>query len=283
MTIDVLRNDVEVAPDKRGHVFSLGAADVLDMGIEDLQLLAIGQPGGKGLNLLLYDPMPGGSGLLDQMKARWPEVVAAGKRVVAECPSLCQSACVDCLPHFRNSYYHKHLNRHTALDRLDRWGANLEFTHDIPSRLPTTAAKQVPVNDPELALRAMLERAGLHGYQPQHPIDLGRPLGATTPDFSYEPRSDVYEGLCIYLDGMGRHLHGRTETREKDRDIRDELRNRGYDVVVIQFGQLTDSDAMRQHFFRIGRFLLGKDAAQRIRDDSSWHTAPDAKPDDSRN
>ena len=85
--------------------------------------------------------------------------------------------------------------------------------------------------------------------------------GRPHPDFSYEPRSDVYEGLCIYLDGMGRHLHGRTETREKDRDIRDELRNRGYDVVVIQFGQLTDSDAMRQHFFRIGRFLLGKDAA----------------------
>jgi hypothetical protein len=252
----------------------LGAADVLDMEVEDLQLLAIGQPGGRGLSLLIYDPMPGGSGLLDQMKERWPEVVAAAKRVTADCPSLCQSACVDCLLHFRNSYYHRYLNRHIALDRLDRYGEVLDFTHDIPSRLPTTGTAEIPVNDPELTLRAMLERAGLHGYQAQRPIDLGRPLGTTTPDFFYEPRNDAYEGLCIYLDGMGRHLHGRPETRDKDRDIRQELRNRGYEVVEVQFGQLTDPDAMRQHFFRVGRFLLGKDAAQRIRDDSSWYTSP---------
>jgi hypothetical protein len=32
---------------------------------------------------------------------------------------------------------------------------------------------------------------------------------------------------------------------------------------------------MRLHFFRIGRFLLGKDAAQRIRDDSSWYISPE--------
>ena len=87
----------------------LGAAEVLDMEVEDLQLLAIGQPGGRGLSLLLYDPMPGGSGLLDQMRDRWPEVTAAAKRVVADCPSLCQSACVDCLLHFRNSYYPRRL------------------------------------------------------------------------------------------------------------------------------------------------------------------------------
>ena len=256
----------------------VGAAEVLDMEVEDLQLLAIGQPGGRGLSLLLYDPMPGGSGLLDQMRDRWPEVTAAAKRVVADCPSLCQSACVDCLLHFRNSYYHRHLNRQTALDRLEKWGHSLDFTHDIPSRLPTQAAEEVPVNDPELTLRAMLDRAGLHGYQAQRPIDLGRPLGATTPDFFYEPRNDSYEGLCIYLDGMGRHLHGRPETHDRDRDIREGLRNRGYEVVEIQFGQLTDPDAMRQHFFRIGRFLLGKDAAQRIRDDSSWYNSTEAKP-----
>jgi ATP-dependent helicase YprA (DUF1998 family) len=249
----------------------LGATEVLDMEVEDLQLLAIGQPGGGGLSLLLYDPMPGGSGLLDQLKDRWPEVVEAAKRVVADCPSLCESACVDCLLHFRNSYYHRHLNRHTALDRLERWGDKLDFTHDIPSRLPTQPAEEVPVNDPELTLRAMLERAGLQGYKPQYPIELGRPVGATVPDFFYEPRNDAYEGLCVFLDGMSRHLHGNPATRDKDQEVREELRNRGYEVVEIQFGQLNDPNAMRQHFFRIGRFLLGKDAAQRIRDTSSWY------------
>jgi hypothetical protein len=249
----------------------LGATEVLDMEVEDLQLLPIGQPGGGGLSVLLYDPMPGGSGLLDQLKDRWPEVVEAAKRVVADCPSLCESACVDCLLHFRNSYYHRHLNRHTAFDRLERWGDKLDFTHDIPSRLPTQPAEKVPANDPELTLRAMLERAGLQGYKPQYPIELGRPVGATVPDFFYEPRNDTYEGLCVFLDGMSRHLHGNPATHDKDREVREELRNRGYEVVEIQFGQLNDPDAMRQHFFRIGRFLLGKDAAQRIRDTSSWY------------
>jgi hypothetical protein len=255
----------------------IGASEVLDMEVDDLQLLAIAAAGGQGLSLLLYDPMPGGSGLLDQMIARWPEVVAAARRVVADCPSQCQSACVDCLLHFRNSYYHRHLNRLTALDRLDAWKNNLIFTHDIPSRLPSSASEEVPVNDPELTLRAMLERAGLQGYLPQHPIDLGRPLGTTVPDFFYESRNtDIYAGLCVYLDGMSQRLHGRPETRQRDREIREELRNQGFEVVEIQYGQLSDRDAMAQHFFRIGRFLLGRDVAQRLRSDYSWFEAPEA-------
>jgi hypothetical protein len=140
----------------------------------------------------------------------------------------------------------------------------------------TRPPDEVPVNDPELTLRAMLERAGLQGYLPQHPIDLGRPLGATVPDFFYESRNtDIYAGLCIYLDGMSQRLHGRPETRQRDREIREELRNQGFEVVEIQYGQLSDRDAMAQHFFRIGRFLLGRDVAQRLRSDYSWFEAPE--------
>ena len=59
---------VSLATAKSGVVFlyldqeAALAADVLDMEVEDLQLLAVGQPGGRGVPLLLYDPMPGGSG-----------------------------------------------------------------------------------------------------------------------------------------------------------------------------------------------------------------------------
>jgi ATP-dependent helicase YprA (DUF1998 family) len=249
----------------------MGASDVLDMEIEDLQLLAVAQAGGLGLSLLLYDPMPGGSGILDQMIDRWPEVVAAAQRLVEECPSQCQSACVDCLLRFRNAYYHRYLNRLTALDRFDQWKGTLRFTHDIPARLPTPTAGEIPANDAELTLRAMLERAGLQGYQPQYPVDLGRPLGSTVPDFFFESRNlEIYAGLCIYLDGMAGHLHGRAETRQRDREIREELRNQAYEVIEIPFGQLTDPVAMGQHFFKIGRFLLGRQDAQRFRSDVSW-------------
>jgi hypothetical protein len=90
----------------------------------------------------------------------------------------------------------------------------------------TRPPDEVPVNDPELTLRTMLERAGLQGFLPQHPIELGRPLGTTVPDFFYESRNtDIYAGLCIYLDGMSQRLHGRPETRQRDREIRGELRN----------------------------------------------------------
>ena len=132
-------------------------------------------------------------------------------------------------------------------------------------------AAQLPVDARGGGAAGGIEQHPIVLCSPQHAVNLGRPLGATVPDFFYEPRNDSYEGLCVYLDGMSGHLHGRPETRDKDRQVREELRNRGFEVVEIPFGQLTDPNAMRQHFFRIGRFLLGKEAAQRIRDASSWY------------
>ena len=69
---------------------------------------------------------------------------------------------------------------------------------------------------------------------------------------------------------MGKQLYSCLETLERDQQIHEELRNQSYEVVEIQFGQLTDPEAMRQHVFKIGRFLLGRDAAQRLRSDDCW-------------
>lgn len=252
----------------------MGASHVLDMEIEDIQVLAVAETGNPGVNLLLYDPMPGGSGILDQMIARWPEVVAAARSIVEQCPSQCQTACVDCLLRFRNAYYHRHLNRMAALNRFDSWGSSLTFVHEIPPRLPATSSNTVPVNNAELSLRAMLNRAQLHNFIPQYSIDLGRPLGTTVPDFYFESNNtDLYAGLCIYLDGMAGHLHGRPETQQRDSAIREELRSQGYEVIEIPYGQLTDPAAMRQHFFRIGRFLLGREGAQRLKNSGLWFPA----------
>jgi penicillin amidase len=41
---------------------------------------------------------------------------------------------------------------------------------------------------------------------------------------------------------------------------------RGYEVVEITHAQLFDRDAMTQHFYRIGRFLVGKESARKIKD-----------------
>ena len=82
--------------------------------------------------------------------------------------------------------------------------------------------------------------------------------------------------MCIYLDGMSRRLHGDPARQQADRRIRQELRNRSYEVVEITYAQLFDRDAMRQHFFRIGRFLLGKETALKLRDEPTWFASEDA-------
>jgi hypothetical protein len=51
-------------------------------------------------------------------------------------------------------------------------------------------------------------------------------------------------------------------------------------VIEIPYGHLSDRQAMRGHFYRLGRFLLGRDNAARIREDLAWFDAPRvAEPD----
>jgi hypothetical protein len=247
-----------------------GAAEILEMELDDLQILGLGKAGSGAIDLLLYDPMPGGSGLLEQMVARWPEVVAAALEIVDDCPSGCPAACVDCLYTFRNAFYHKHLNRHTAAARLRAWGETLAFSHDIPPRLPSSDAGQPDPDEAEATLRRLLVRAGFPEPVGQKTIQLGLPLGSTTPDFFFHDPTGRLDGICIYLDGMSRHIHGNPATQRRDREIREELRHRGYEVMEIPFGHLTDRDAMVRHFYRLGRILLGKEAAGRLRDEAEW-------------
>lgn len=253
----------------------IGASNVLDMEVEDLQVLIVGHPGEETVDALLYDPMPGGSGLIEQIIARWSEVIEAALDVVTHCPSSCETACIDCLFSFRNAHYHRHLNRHKARQRLDDWGRTLTFSHDIPSQLPTAEQEgsAQPVNDKETILRDMLKRAGFPNALAQHPIDLGKPLGTTTPDFFYSDPSERSEGICIYLDGMSQHLHGDPNRQQRDREIREELRNLGYEVFEIPVGNLSDRNSMAKHFFRLGRILIGKQQATTIRDNPDWFEA----------
>lgn len=86
-----------------------------------------------------------------------------------------------------------------------------------------SAGPAQPANHPEGVLRYMLERAGFVSAEPQHPIELGKPLGVTTPDFFFGDPSERSEGICIYLDGMsealpaspGFHFHKLDRARDK--------------------------------------------------------------------
>ena len=227
------------------------AADVLDMAIEDLQVLVIGKMDSDEVDVMLYDPMPGGSGLLDQICARFPEIVAEAGRLARECPSLCKSSCIDCFQRYRNAFYHKHLNRHVVVERLSAWGDALVSDHEIPPHQPevTPERNEKPVNLAEERLRRMLASAGFPGGKWQEQILLAdRTLGSTTPDVTYDDPDDPERKVFIYLDGLSGHLHGNADTRYKDLIIRQELRNADHDVLEITAHDLSDQAMMIRHF-----------------------------------
>ena len=257
-----------------------GATQVLDMHMDDLQILVIGHVDRDDVDALLWDPMPGGSGLLERLSEHFEEIVQAARAVVDDCPALCSSSCIDCLQTFRNAYYHRYLDRATATELLDRWGTSLTYGHDIPALQPNERASDdaVPVNDAETKLRQLLLAASFGEGIRNEQIRLDRALGTTTPDVIYRCEDhDPDEGVCIYLDGLSRHIHGNPATAERDRRIRDWLRNHGYEVLEIPANELDDADAMARHFRRLAGYLGMKEIRNRLRDDRSWfHDAAEA-------
>lgn len=249
-----------------------GAAEVLDMEISDLQVQVFGKPGTEAFDALLYDPMPGGSGLLEQLLSHWTKVVTAALALVENCPAACETSCVDCLQHFRNSFYHENLNRHTALEYLQEWGSAVHLAHEIPMVLPDETLSQQPGNAPEMQLVAMLRAAGLTNFETERPVALSGNV-TTRPDVYFHEPNDQFEGVCVYLDGMSSHLHGNAQTAAKDRQIRQELLNTDYEVVEIQYQELYDKVAMRTHMRRIAKAVAGKTKAKEIEVNDSWFVA----------
>jgi ATP-dependent helicase YprA (DUF1998 family)/SOS-response transcriptional repressor LexA len=260
------------------------ATRVLDMHMDDLQILVIGHVDRAEVDAMLWDPMPGGSGLLDQLCERFEEIVAAAREVVQDCPSMCDTSCVDCLQTFRNGYYHKHLNRKIALERLDAWGPRLVVSHEIPSKQPSKEPEEGthPVNEAERKLRHLLLAAGFEEGIRGKQIRLDRSIGTTTPDVIYRAaHHSEDEGVCIYLDGLSGHIHGNRETAERDQLIRGWLRNNDYEVIEIPASDLDDEGAMTRHFRKLAGYLQANDLRESIRQDTSWFkkaTEPEDSP-----
>jgi ATP-dependent helicase YprA (DUF1998 family) len=256
------------------------ATRVLDMHMEDLQILVIGYVDREEVDALLWDPMPGGSGLLDQICERFEEIAAVALEVVEHCPSACDTSCVDCLQTFRNGYYHKHLDRKAAHDRLNAWGSRLSLSHEIPAKQPSKEPGEGthPVNESERRLRYLLLAAGFEEGIRGQQIRLDRAIGTTTPDVIYRaPYHGEDEGVCIYLDGLSGHLHGNTATAEHDQRIRTWLRNNGYEVIEIAVSDLHDEAAMARQLRKLSGYLGANNLRDTLRTDTSWFSRADDK------
>jgi hypothetical protein len=246
---------------------------VLDMHMDDLQILVIGHIDRDDVDALLWDSMPGGSGLLDQFYGRFSEIADVALEIVKDCPSVCKTSCIDCLQTFRNGYYHKHLDRTIARERIEAWGTRIEWAHDIPPKQPSKEPTEgsYPVNEAERRLRQLLLSAGFEEGIRGQQIQLDRAIGTTTPDVIYRaPHHGEDEGVIIYLDGLSGHLHGNPVTRQQDQIIRTLLRNHGYEVIEISASDLHDSAAMTRHFRKLAGYLGTNDIRDSLRNDASW-------------
>ena len=244
------------------------------METEDILLAAIPIEGQEdSVDLLLIDPMPGGSGLLQQMIEFWPEVVDAAIDVAVSCPSQCEISCPDCLQSYRNQQYHAFLDRHMAETTLKLWGRSLVTANIIPAKVAARQTSGDNTNNGEQRLTELLNRAGLQPDELQHQVDLPTISTHTTPDVYFECSTDAFEGVCVYIDGMSRGLHGNPVQAAQDQLLRSTLENMGYKVIVIPASELNDSGAMVNHFVSIARAVSGKSRANQVKESADqWWT-----------
>ena len=232
-----------------GEALRTAATRLLDMGPDDLQLLLV-RKADDTLDLLIYDPMPGGSGLLEQMLDRWQELIATAKELLAGCSQECEAACYACLKTFRNQSYHELLNRHHALELVEKLNVQPEFYRTIqPIYDEEKPEDGSPSNTPEARLLRLL-------HDHHFPSGICRKRITTTAGLSTEP-DWVHEEtkVAVYLDGMSRGLHGDPKTAQRDQLIRGMLELDGYTVIVVQSRDLDDAQAVRQHLKNIAQAI----------------------------
>jgi ATP-dependent helicase YprA (DUF1998 family) len=235
-----------------GEALRTAATRLLDMGQNDLQLLIVQKPD-ETHDLLIFDPMPGGSGLLEQMLARWKELITSAKELLAGCTQGCETACYACLKTFRNQFHHELLNRHKALELIETLNHEPSGYRDItPVFEEERLEGGTPSNNPEARLLRLLHDHHFPSGECRKRIttSIGIP---TEPDWLHESTK-----VAIYLDGMSRGLHGDPKTAQRDQIIRMALESDDYKVIVVQKRDLDDPQAVRLHLRNIAQ-AIGRD------------------------
>jgi ATP-dependent helicase YprA (DUF1998 family)/rubrerythrin len=250
------------------------ATSCLEMAQEDIQILVMGHMEGSGATGYLLDPMPGGSGLLEQLIERFAEVRTRAIDISMNCPSGCQTSCTDCLQTYRNSFYHPYLDRHRAHSFLDSSAASIQELRNIPAQIirgEEPKGDNAPVNAAERRLRRLFLAAGFPEAQWQEQLSLGVGHGTTTPDVIFRPEDSDLRPVAVYLDGMSSALHGNAQTAAKDQSIRARLRELNWEIISITAHELHDAEAMRKHFRTLARYLERDDIRSVVTSGAQWY------------
>jgi ATP-dependent helicase YprA (DUF1998 family) len=232
----------------------IGANQILEMDPEDLQILLLPQ-GAETWNVFLYDPMVGGSGLLDQLIDRWDEILTATIESLSNCQNACETSCYSCMRTYRNKINHKYLNRKRAIELMHEFKKKPKLDHKIPPLSVEKTPQGDSTNPAEARLRKILQQEGFPPFDAQEEIEIPhKTYKKTTPDLL---RIDTVTGVkvAIYLDGLSKGIHGNEERQLIDNLIRTILRSKGYHVEEIAASALDDPEMLKYHLRSIANAL----------------------------
>ena len=230
----------------------VGARWILDMGETEVEGFTYLDED-LGWWAVLYDPMPGGSGFLEQIVAFWSEVAEAAAGALERCPARCERACYACLLHFHNQHRHAVLDRHLAVNELRALAQPLELAHSIaPVALPRASEEARTDSDAEWDFAEVCRQRGFPvPPASQLPVDLGDG-DRTVADWAWPQ-----EKLLVFVDGLSRGLHGDPGQRRLDVLRRAKARRDGWRVVEMSAQAVRDEGALAVHLEEIALYLQG--------------------------
>ncbi len=227
-----------------------GARAVLDMSDSELEgFLQVEENGDTWA--VLYDPLPGGTGFIDQMLERWMLICERGREALGRCD--CEEACYKCLQHFRNQQHHGVLNRHDAMRLLGEINGQPHTLHQIPASVQPTKKVNGDAEPDSTAEQRYLQLLAARSFrQPdalQHRIDLNNG-NYTVADFAW-----VEARVLVFVDGTSSHLHGDPQRARQDRLKRAMAGKLSWNVLVITAQSLDDQQLLSDHLDELSIYL----------------------------
>lgn len=223
-----------------------GAYRVLDMQENDLDGVIETKPNGKN-RVIIYDPLPGGSGFLAQFLKYYVKIVNESIKKLKDCD--CDDSCYSCLLHFRNQQHHKLLNRFDAIKILGEHQTVPVFTIEIPSVVANSEHKR---GDSEAEDQFIVFLKGKNFPVPDKSLFKVELAGGdyTVTDYAYEDKK-----ILIYIDGLSRKLHGNFQQKKNDSILRAKAKLKGYSVIEISAQGLKDEEYMNAKLEEISLYL----------------------------
>ncbi|HEY3282617.1 MAG TPA: DEAD/DEAH box helicase [Armatimonadota bacterium] len=243
-----------------GYALQRGIQAVFQVEQNEVAVERIGR--GPNQRLLLWEAAEGGTGVWPRLLEEPDALAQVAREALRIChfdpdsgaderADDCSRACYDCLLSYSNQPDHAKLDRHLIQDYL-RGLSQSRLLRDAQGR------------DYQQHYQWLLERKDPESSLEGALLDLLYNTRRRLPDKAqFRPEEGVYAeadffyegqggslGVCVFCDGSP---HDEPSRAQKDRQSRDELGDRGYQVVVIRFDEpLVDQVERRPDVFGAG-------------------------------